>query len=111
MLTNQNRRGFFDWIVQRTSAVVIGAYVLFLICFFFAHCPMDFATWNGLFSHLFMKIATVIVVAAVLWHAWIGLWTVFTDYVKNSFVRLLLEILLILVLFAYLVWCMDALWG
>jgi succinate dehydrogenase / fumarate reductase membrane anchor subunit len=106
-----NCRGFYEWIVQRVSAVLIGAYAVFLTVFFFTHDPMDFLIWKGLFSHVAVKIATIVVLIAVLWHAWIGLWTVFTDYVKNGAVRLLLEILVILALLSYMAWCLDALWG
>jgi len=58
-----------------------------------------------------MKMATLVILIAVLWHAWIGLWTVFTDYVKNGLVRLFLETVVFVALLGYLVWCVDALWG
>lgn len=109
--TNANCRGFYEWIVQRVSAVLIGVYAVFLTAFFFSHAPMDFLIWKELFSHVAMKVATIVVLIAVLWHAWIGLWTVFTDYVKNGAVRLLLEVLVILALLSYMAWCLDALWG
>jgi len=109
-MLNNNRRGFFEWIVQRVSAILMGAYAIFIAVFFFRHAPMNFSVWNDLFSHLVMKIATFIVLIAILWHAWIGLWTVLTDYVKCGYLRLLLEVLVILVLISYLVWCVDALW-
>ncbi|HLB56583.1 MAG TPA: succinate dehydrogenase, hydrophobic membrane anchor protein [Coxiellaceae bacterium] len=107
---NINRRGFHEWIVQRVSAVLIGIYAVFIFAFIFTHDPMHFPTWNNLFASVGMKIATVVVLIAILWHAWIGLWTVFTDYVKNGAVRLVLEILVILALLSYVVWCLDAIW-
>ncbi len=106
-----SRRGFHEWIVQRVSAVLIGIYAVFVFTFLLMHSPMSFSDWSALFSNLSMKISTVIVLIAILWHAWIGLWTVFTDYVKNNAVRLLLETLVILALLGYFVWCVDALWG
>lgn len=111
MVTRTNHRGFHEWIVQRVSAVLIGIYAAFIFAFFFAHQPMHFSVWHDLFSTVSMKIATFVVLIAILWHAWIGLWTVFTDYVKNGAVRLLLEILVVIALVSYLAWCIDALWG
>lgn len=105
-----DRRGFHEWIVQRVSAVLIGIYAAFIFAFFFTHRPMHFPVWNELFSYVVMKIATVVVLIAILWHAWIGLWTVFTDYVKNGAVRLLLEIAVIIALLGYMAWCLDAIW-
>lgn len=109
MVAKINRRGFHEWVVQRVSAVLIGIYAVFLFAFIFTHSPIDFSIWNALFSNLVMKIATFVVLIAILWHAWIGLWTVFTDYVKNNAVRLLLEVLVILALLSYFAWCVDAL--
>ena len=104
-----NRRGFHEWIVQRVSAVLIGIYAVFLFAFILMHSPMHFSVWSGLFSNIAMKMATFVVLIAILWHAWIGLWTVFTDYVKNNVVRLLLEIVVIIALLSYMAWCLDAL--
>lgn len=111
MVTASNHRGFFEWIVQRVSAVLIGAYTLFLFIFFFTHHPLHYPAWENLFSYAVMRIATVLVVFAMVWHAWIGLWTVFTDYVKCGYIRLFLEITVVILLLGYVVWCLDALYG
>lgn len=106
-----NARGFHDWLIQRVSAVLIGAYAVFIMAFIASHPAMSFDVWHQLFSNTLMKISTVIVLVSVLWHAWIGLWTVFTDYVKCGVLRLLLEVLVIIALLGYFAWCIDALWG
>lgn len=111
MGVKMNCRGFHDWVVQRVTAVLIAVYTLFLLGYIAFHHPLSYSLWHGLFSHVGMKIATLIVAVSVIWHAWIGLWTVFTDYVKNGPTRLLLEVLVIIALVGYLVWCIDALWG
>jgi len=105
-----NTRGFLDWIVQRATAVIIGAYAIFLCLFLVCHAPLTYVDWSGLFSNVLMRIATVIVMLAILWHAWIGLWTVFTDYVKCAYLRLVLQVGVIVLLVGYLVWCLDAFW-
>lgn len=110
MVMQVNRRGLFDWIVQRASAVLIGAYTVFLLTFFLTHSPLHYPAWNDLFSSVFVRIATVLVVLAIVWHAWIGLWTVFTDYVKCGCARLFLEVAVAILLLGYVVWCLDALW-
>lgn len=107
----KNNRGLHDWIVQRASAVIIGAYAIFLLIYLFCHQPLQYFVLSDLFSSVTMKVATFLVLIAVLWHAWIGLWTVFTDYVKNKAVRLLLQALVILLLLSYCFWCLAVLWG
>lgn len=105
-----SRRGFYDWIAQRVSAVLIGLYTIFIVAFLFTHSPLDYSVWKNLFSCVVMKMATFVVLVAVLWHAWIGLWTVFTDYVKCGCLRLALEIGVIILLLSYMAWCLDALY-
>lgn len=104
-----NHRGFHEWVVQRISAVLIGIYTVFVVFFLICHAPLHYISWQMLFAHPAMKIATLFVLIAILWHAWIGLWTVFTDYVKNRAIRLLLEIGVIFLLISYLVWCLKIL--
>ena len=111
MVKKIDRRGFHEWLVQRVSAVLIGAYAIFLFLYFLTHQPLQYVVWHNLFSHLALKIITIIILLSILWHAWIGLWTVLTDYVKNGSVRLMLEIIIIAILLSYLIWCFDALWG
>ncbi len=105
-----SRSGLVDWIVQRCTAVIIGVYVIFLISYWLGHSAVDYATWKGLLTNSWMRLATMLVLLSVLWHAWIGLWTVFTDYVKVTAWRRLLEILVILLLMTYLVWTLETLW-
>lgn len=105
-----SRRGFHDWFIQRASAVLIGLYVVFLVGFVACNHPLEYGVWHQLFSNTAMKVATIIVMLSIVWHAWIGLWTVFTDYVKCSCVRLFLQALVLVALLGYVVWCFDILW-
>lgn len=105
-----DQRGLHEWIIQRVSALLIGLYAVFLTVYFFLHQPLNYFEWHTLFSHLAMKIATFVALISVLWHAWIGLWTVFTDYVKCGYVRHLLEALIVIAFASYLAWCIDILW-
>lgn len=106
-----NTRGFFEWIVQRASALMIGAYTIGLFAFLLTHSPLHYPEWNNLMSCLWIRIATIVVVAAILWHAWIGLWTVMTDYVKCGYARVFLQVVIVVLLASYFVWCLDAFWG
>ncbi len=111
MVTQVSRRGFHEWLWQRITAVLIGAYAVFILAYLLYYQPVYFAQWHQLFHCWLMKIATLIVLLSVLWHAWIGLWTVFTDYVKPNALRLFLEVLVILVLVAYMATGFEILWG
>ena len=110
-VASNNTRGFFEWIVQRATALLIGVYTIFLVGFLVMHVPLNYTDWKLLFDCVAMRVATIVVVAAILWHAWIGLWTVLTDYVKCGYARLFLQIVIVVLLASYFVWCLDAFWG
>jgi succinate dehydrogenase / fumarate reductase membrane anchor subunit len=110
MVDKVNRSGWRDWLVQRVTAVLLAIYTIFIIIYLLTAQPISYASWHQLFSHFSMKIFTLIVVVSLLWHAWIGLWTVFTDYVKNRPTRFFLQTIVILLLLVYLVWTFEILW-
>lgn len=103
----KNSRGFNDWLIQRVTALIIGAYAIFIMAYFLRFEPIYYAQWHDLFSAHWMKVATFIALLAILYHAWIGIWTVFTDYVKKAGLRLFLEILVIIAFVGYLGWLID----
>lgn len=99
-----SQRGLREWFVQRVTAIVMGLYTLFVLGFFLVHPGLSYLEWKSLYVQPWFKIASLIVFVSVLWHAWIGLWTVLTDYVKPFWMRLLLEIAIALLLIAYGIW-------
>ncbi len=109
--TSYTGNGLRDWLIQRVSAVILGAYSIFLLLYIVSHPGLDYATWQSLFAALPMKIATLLMLFAVFAHAWIGVWTVLTDYVKPVHVRITLEMLVIVSLAAYLIWGVIVVWS
>ena len=110
MVNRMSRRGYRDWFVQRITAFLSGIYAAFLITFLIIQHPISYTQWHALFAHLAMKIFTLLVFFSVLWHAWIGMWTIFTDYVKNKPIRLALETITCLLLVVYFIWAIEFLW-
>jgi succinate dehydrogenase / fumarate reductase membrane anchor subunit len=111
MVVHYNQRGFREWLGQRITAILIGSYAIVVVAYLLSFPNMSYTSWMHLYGSVWMRTYTVIVLLSVLWHAWIGLWTVFTDYVKSMRLRLFLEVCLILLLIVYLVWCLDVLWA
>ncbi|TGG95702.1 succinate dehydrogenase, hydrophobic membrane anchor protein [Natronospirillum operosum] len=111
-ITSFTGNGVADWLVQRVSAVILAAYTLFLVVWFLALPEWSYEAWSGLFAQGWMKIFTVLAVLSFVAHAWIGIWTATTDYLKsNTAVRILVQLAVILVLFIYLIVTFDAVWG
>ena len=109
-ITSLTGSGLKDWLAQRISAVIMALYVCLLAGFFATHTPVSFADLHTLFGFLWMKLMTLFVLISFAVHAWIGMWTVFSDYVKNTVLRISLLILLKIFLVAEIVWCIYILW-
>lgn len=110
-VTSLSSNGLRDWLVQRISAVLLAIYSLFILGFVFSHPNLDFDTWHNLFANSWMKIFSVLVLLNLILHAWIGIWIVTTDYLKIFFLRLSVQVLVILALVIYFIWGTAILWG
>lgn len=110
-VTNFSRNGLSDWIIQRLSAVMLAAYTLFMVAYFLMQPAWTYEAWTALFAQGWMKLFTLLTIIAVIAHAWIGMWTVATDYIRPTGLRMAFLVVLGLVLFVYFVVAFDAVWG
>ena len=103
--------GLRDWLVQRITAVLMVLYTLLLVALLVRTPAVDYAAWRDVFVPQWMKLATLLVLAGLYWHAWIGVRNIFMDYVKNSGVRLTMHVLAIVWLAACAAWSVQILWS
>lgn len=104
------RTGIQDWLAQRVSAVVLLAFFVTLGAYFVFNPALTFTKWQALYANIFVQLITFLAIACVAIHAWIGMWTVLTDYVKSPFVRNSLLSLILLGLAAIVLWSFVILW-
>ena len=105
-----SRHGLSDWLFQRISALVLALYVLCILSFLYMHHGLSYHAWKQLFHGNAFKVFSTFAMVSLLAHAWIGLWTVFTDYVKQPLLSVFLQISLVLLLLFYLIWGLVILW-
>lgn len=103
--------GTRDWLGQRVTAVIMAVYSLLIGGILLFGAPGDFGEWKALFSGRIMQLATLLFIASLLYHAWVGIRDVLMDYVKPTSVRLTLQIGVILSLVVYLAWSFMILLG
>jgi succinate dehydrogenase / fumarate reductase, membrane anchor subunit len=104
-------RGLKDWLIQRVTAVLLALYAFFIVGFILLHPQLQFDEWQMLFSYNAVKVASLLVLFSLLLHAWVGLWTVFTDYIKAVYLRLAIEIGVAILFLGCLIWGAAILWG
>jgi succinate dehydrogenase / fumarate reductase membrane anchor subunit len=117
-VTSFGRSGVYDWLVQRVSAVVLLAYVLFLVGYVVMADGIHYLEWRGLFAQMWMRVFSLVALLALCAHAWIGMWTIGTDYLTSMalgtsapVVRLLYNLFCLTVLVIYVAWCVQILWS
>lgn len=109
--TSLGRSGLQDWLIQRTSAVILAIYTVFLIIYFVMHSGLHYEQWHALFEFNLMKYATLLALLSLVSHAWIGIWTVITDYIKPLVLRLFIQIFFLIALLICLFWGIRIIWS
>jgi len=105
------RSGLQDWLLQRITAVILAVYSLFLLVFILKHQPLQFQDWHDLFAHSAVRYFSLSALISLALHAWIGVWTVITDYIKANFIRLYAQLLLLGLVVSNTLWGIKILWN
>ncbi len=115
-VTSFRRNGLSDWLIQRVSSLILLAYFLF-IGVQIAN-GIDYTSWRALHDSTAMKVFTLLAIGAYVAHAWIGLWTVFTDYLTEymlgsigKVVRPVVQTVVVLALVVYAIWVIQVIWS
>jgi succinate dehydrogenase / fumarate reductase membrane anchor subunit len=101
--------GTRDWLAQRITAVVMAVYTIFALAVF-ASTPSTYEAWKALFAQGWMRIATLLFMASLAWHAWVGVRDILMDYVQHDGLRLALQVATVLLLAGYAGWAIEILW-
>ena len=117
-VTNLGRSGLSDWLIQRLSAVVMTAYLFFIVGYILINPNLSYEQWVSLHSTLPMRMFSLLTILSIAAHAWIGLWCVLTDYItvrligaKATAIRMFFQLIMIAITLFYMVWAIDILWG
>lgn len=112
------RSGLADFVLQRATAVVLGLYALCVLGFFVVSAPMDQAGLAAFFGTLPMQAFTTLALMALAAHAWIGMWTVGTDYIRQHYFGrghvlylAIYQLGCVGLIFVYLIWPLSVIWG
>ena len=115
-VTSFSRTGLSDWLIQRVTSLVLLAY--FIVIAYQLLGSVDYPSWRLLFDQTWMKVFTLMAALSLAAHSWIGLWSVFTDYLtermlgpKGNAIRLLCQLGVSLALVGYVMWVIVIIWS
>lgn len=101
--------GLRPWIIQRISAIIIAAYLVYITISGLCIEQVSYAAWrdwvyapyNSLFMGLF--------ILAILFHAWIGMRDVILDYIHSAMLRLVILSVIMIALMVCGLWSLRIL--
>ncbi|HQQ70173.1 MAG TPA: succinate dehydrogenase, hydrophobic membrane anchor protein [Alicycliphilus sp.] len=103
--------GWRDFVVQRITAILMAVFTLLLLAqLLFTKGPIGYETWAGIFAPQWMKALTFSVIVALIWHAWVGVCSVWYDYAKPAGLRLVIQALSAIWLVSCGGWAVQVLW-
>ena len=102
--------GLRDWLAQRITAVIMAIYSVIAFTVLLSGRPITYAVWKDLFAQGWMRVATLLFMASLAWHAWVGVRDILMDYIKPDGLRLGLQVGALLTIASYLGWTVQILW-
>jgi succinate dehydrogenase / fumarate reductase membrane anchor subunit len=102
--------GLRDWLAQRITAVIMAVYSVIVVCVLISSKPITYGVWRELFAQGWMRVATLLFMASLAWHAWVGVRDILMDYIKPDGLRLALQVMVLLTIAAYVGWTIQILW-
>jgi succinate dehydrogenase / fumarate reductase, membrane anchor subunit len=102
--------GLRDWLAQRVTAAITVVYTLVIGAAMLNSPPSTYGAWKGFFAQGWMRIATLLFMVSLAWHAWVGVRDILMDYIKPDGLRLTLQVMTVLLLAAYVAWTIQILW-
>jgi succinate dehydrogenase / fumarate reductase membrane anchor subunit len=108
--TGAAHAGLIEWLIQRLTAVYM---ILFVVVFVFVigNHVSGFTEWSGWFAKPVVRWAWMLFYISALWHGWIGLRSIFLDYIKPFWLRLTLTLGSALLLFVQAMWATGILFN
>ena len=102
-------RGLGEWILQRLSALYLAGFALWIAIRLLLQAPADYLAWKAWMATGGARLAFALFFLSVLAHAWVGMRSVFLDYMKPLWVRSVAQLLLAFGLLALAFWAAQIL--
>lgn len=102
-------RGLGEWLVQRVSALYLAGFSFWLVLRLGLGWPAGYTTWKAWLGGGGVRLAFGMFFLSVALHVWVGMRSVFLDYVKPPWLRFTLQMITAVGLVALLLWAAEIL--
>lgn len=86
--TSSARAGLTEWLIQRVTAVYLAVFLVALVIRVLVHPVGQFEDWHALFAGPWHRVAWLFGILSLLVHGWVGMRSVFLDYLSTFWLRL-----------------------
>jgi len=101
--------GLSEWLLQRLSALYLAGFTVWLVVWLAIVAPTDYIAWKSWLAAGGVRLAFALFFLSVLVHAWVGMRSVFLDYLRPLWVRTVAQMLLAFGLLALAFWAAQIL--
>ena len=102
-------RGLNEWLLQRLSALYLAGFMIWLVLQLTIAAPTNYVAWKAWMATGGVRLAFALFFLSVLVHAWVGMRSVFLDYLKPVWLRSVAQLLLIFGLLVLAFWAAQIL--
>jgi succinate dehydrogenase / fumarate reductase membrane anchor subunit len=96
--------GTVEWLLQRVSSLYMAGFVVYLVVRFAVSPAADYAAWKDWFAGGVVRLAWALFILSLLLHAWVGLRSIYMDYLHPVWLRFSVTLLTALGLLALGLW-------
>ena len=97
-------RGLGEWLWQRVTSVYMAGFVVYAVIYLSLAPIRDFAAWQAWFAIGYVRLAWGLFILSLLIHAWIGMRSIYLDYLRPLWLRSIVSLLTALGLLALGLW-------
>jgi succinate dehydrogenase / fumarate reductase membrane anchor subunit len=96
--------GLGEWLAQRLTALYMAGFGLVVVGGLILRPPQDYTAWKAWVTSPAVSIALMLFFASAIWHTWIGMRSVYMDYLHPLWLRFAVSALTAVGLLALLLW-------
>lgn len=102
-------RGVAGFLVQRISSLYLAGFTIYLIGYLILRPVRDYGAWSAYFSSGAVRLAWGIFFASLLAHVWLGLRSIYMDYLHPAWLRFTVSLVTAFILIALAFWAAQIL--
>ncbi len=103
------KAGLVQWLLQRATAIYLAGFVVYVVVRLLAAPLREHAAWQAWFASGTVRLAWALAIGSLLVHAWIGMRSIYLDYLHPLWLRFAVSFVTALGLVAAALWAADIL--